>query len=369
MKRLLAGSILLAVLFSVISCNTKKIEGFTIDGNITGSDTGWVLLVKREEGKMITADSVQVNNGKFTFTGKVDLPEMYYLKIKKANESFPFFIENSVIAIKVYADSIDKSVITGSVTHNLYATYLKIEMASELKMDELYGNYLKARDAKDSVAMKINSDALDSVQNALPVFIKDFAIKNGKSVVAPYLVLGNAWAFSLNDIKAINKAMDTSIANSSYAKALAEREAILTKVEPGQPAPEFTMNDTTGKPISLSSFKGMVVLVDFWASWCGPCRAENPNVVSAFKKFSSKGFTVLGVSLDDDKAKWTAAIAKDGLTWTHVSDLVRWGNAAAKLYGVRSIPANFLLDKEGKIIAGSLRGEDLMKKLEEVLGE
>ena len=194
-------------------------------------------------------------------------------------------------------------------------------------------------------------------------------MKNGKSVVAAYLAISNAYAYSLEDLKAINKAMDPSIANSAYVKKLAEREIILGKVEPGQPAPEFTMNDTTGKPISLSSLKGKVVLVDFWASWCGPCRAENPNVVAAYKRFSSKGFTVFGVSLDTDKDKWLQAIAKDGLTWPHVSDLIGWDNAAAKQYGVMSIPASYLLDKEGKIIASNLRGEELVKKLEELLGK
>jgi len=198
---------------------------------------------------------------------------------------------------------------------------------------------------------------------------KDYILKNGKSVVAAYLAISNAYAYSLEDLKAINKAMDPSIANSAYVKKLAEREIILGKVETGQPAPEFTMNDTTGKPISLSSLKGKVVLVDFWASWCGPCRAENPNVVAAYKRFSSKGFTVFGVSLDTDKDKWLQAIAKDGLTWPHVSDLIGWDNAAAKQYGVMSIPASYLLDKEGKIIASNLRGEELVKKLEELLGK
>jgi peroxiredoxin len=131
----------------------------------------------------------------------------------------------------------------------------------------------------------------------------------------------------------------------------------------GQVAPDFTLNDVNDKPVALSSFRGKVVLLDFWASWCGPCRKENPNVVAAYNKFHSKGLEILGVSLDDNKSNWQQAIAKDGLTWTHVSDLEGWQSKAAQLYGVQSIPANFLLDKDGKIIAKDLRGEMLEQKL------
>ena len=164
--------------------------------------------------------------------------------------------------------------------------------------------------------------------------------------------------------------LSASLRQLPSAVSLKEQMDIARKTAIGQTAMDFTQNDTLGQPVALSSFRGKYVLIDFWASWCGPCRKENPNVVKAFNAYKDKNFTVLGVSLDrpDDKEKWMAAIHKDGLTWTQLSDLQYWDNAVAKQYGIRSIPQNLLIDPQGKIIGKNLRGEKLTEKLEELLG-
>jgi peroxiredoxin len=196
--------------------------------------------------------------------------------------------------------------------------------------------------------------------------IMKFAGEHHESVVAPYIMLRNAWQFELPDFEEVALVLDTNLRGSKYYDDLMERVDILRAVQIGETAPEFIQNDTAGNPLSLSSLRGKYLLVDFWASWCGPCRAENPYVVEAWKKYNSKGFDVLGVSLDSKKDKWIEAIEEDGLTWNHVSDLAYWNNEAAKLYGVNSIPSNVLIDPEGIIIARNLRGEDLQQKLDEI---
>ncbi|MGN6508938.1 MAG: peroxiredoxin family protein, partial [Chitinophaga sp.] len=163
--------------------------------------------------------------------------------------------------------------------------------------------------------------------------------------------------------------LSEDVRESEAGKTYAEYLEKIKAVSIGATAPEFSQNDTEGKPVSLASFRGKYVLIDFWASWCGPCRKENPNVVKAYNTYKGKNFTILGVSLDkeDAKDKWLQAIADDNLTWTHVSDLAFWNNAVAKQYAVRSIPQNFLIDPQGKIVAKNLRGKALEDKLAELL--
>ena len=349
------------------SCAGKKGDKYTINGTITGMDTGMIYLQKRDLGKWIRTDSTMIKGGKFTFTGMVAVPEMRFLTIAAKETSLPFFIENAEFSITAYSDSLDKSKVNGGPTQETFKSYLSQAATYDNKMNDLYVRYMQAKQTRDSVQVKKIDSTYNVFEKEKTTFTTDFIKKHNKSVVAPYLVISNAYQYELADLESLTAAFDTSLNKSGYVQSLKERISILKRVEIGQPAIDFTMADSTGKPVLLSSFKGKIMLVDFWASWCSPCRAENPNVVKAYNEFSKKGFDILGVSFDSDKAKWRKAIADDKLTWNHVSDLQGWGNAAGKLYGIMSIPANILLDKEGKIIARNLRGEDLRAKLAELL--
>jgi peroxiredoxin len=356
------------IISAVLASCTGNKEQFKITGNIKGIDTGMIFLQKKDLDKWVNADSVKLENGAFTFTGKVDIPEMWNLAMQDNQIVIPVFVENAAIDVQVFPDSLEKSTVKGSATHDVYQQYLTMNETLNKRMDEVYQAWKKAKASQDTLGMALN----DSISNELDAQVKkqlqEFAKTNNKSVVSPYLIRHNSWQFELPELEELVNAMDTSLNQSAYMVFLQKRIAILKSVAVGQPAPDFTMNDSTGKPVTLSSLKGKVLLVDFWASWCSPCRAENPNVVKAYQAFHKKGFDILGVSFDQNRDKWIKATKDDNLTWIHVSDLKGWGNEAGKLYGVNSIPANVLLDKDQKIIGRNLRGEELLTKLAEVLG-
>jgi peroxiredoxin len=365
MKKIL---LILTIAVILLSCGGNNKNQFTINGNVKGIDSGMIYLQKNEAGNWTKLDSTNIKEGKFSFKGNVATPEMWYLTFKGTQLVLPFFVENSTIDLTVDTDSIDASVVTGSATYDLYKKYLGQTDLLNKKMDDLYSEYQKAREINDTATMNkmdLQSTELDKEKKKL---IVDFAKENNKSVVAPYLILKNSWQFELPELEEISVTFDTSLKASSYYQAVMTRIDVLKKVAIGQPAVDFTMNDSLGNPVTLSSFKGKYLLVDFWASWCGPCRGENPNVVKAYQGYNSKGFDVLGVSFDKNRDKWIQATKDDNLTWTHVSDLQYWGNAAGKLYGVNSIPANVLLDKDQMIIAKNLRGEELQTMLADLLG-
>ena len=215
-------------------------------------------------------------------------------------------------------------------------------------------------------------DSLEKAYDILDIehkkIVTDYVRAHPSSYISSFEIYRNfSYNPDANQLDSLYKELDASVQSTYFGRKINDilRKAKLTAV--GQSAPDFTSADANGKSVSLASFKGKYVLIDFWASWCGPCRRENPAVVKAYHQFHDKGFDILGVSLDDTRADWLEAIKKDDLSWTQASDLKGWKNDAAIEYGIQGIPMNFLLNPEGKIIAKGLRGEDLAKKLQEVL--
>ena len=333
---------------------------FMLKGFAPAFPDSMMVMVTSNSNAGFRGPKTLIENGQFLLMGEIPEPGIYNLLItnpkqKDQTRYFDLFLTNEASAIRFTGTGGNFEVLEGN-SLRAFATLIR-DFGSDF---ETLSKLNQMRQAPGSNSDSVNAawtTVLGKVQSNVEPFIKTYPT----SPVAPFL-LCTLWPIVSNEVDRVDgwvKLIDSSALQNDFGAAIKEYVATEKMFGYGQEAPNFVQNDMSGKPVELKSLRGKYVLVDFWASWCGPCRMENPNLVNAYQKFKAKNFTVLGVSLDRDKNKWAQAIAEDNLTWTHVSDLGFWNNAAAKLYKVQSIPQNFLLDPQGKIIGKNLRGPAL----------
>jgi peroxiredoxin len=353
---------------------------FALTGTLKGADSGWVVLrMYTDSGNDYVYDTAKITGGRFTFSGKAKYPKWASLSVNDQSGNFPinFFVDPATTTVMSgNLDSLDQLQILGGATQTELTAFTKdyrVFDVQQAKIESTFEDLAVNAGKIDSIRAKAIRDSLQVTYTALDSSRKTFSKQYIKAHPDSYVtLLQMQQVFAYNpDVKEFDTAwahVSDRVKASDLGKSIAAMLALDQRTDIGQIPPDFTTTDVDGKAVTLSEYaKGKVVLLDFWASWCHPCRQENPNVLKAYKDYHNKGFTVLGVSLDDHKEAWLKAIQEDHLAWTQVSDLQGPYGQVVGLYGIRMIPMNYLLGKDGHIVAKGVRGKDLQDQLAQLL--
>lgn len=340
-----------------------------IKGKIAGIEKGTASISTETFDQKRTFEAPIVA-GIFEMKLSQPSPTLYSITVKEdPTGGILLFADNGTATIEAEKGKFGQAKVQGGISNKEWNGYTSLTNLFDSRLSSIQEFYSELAEAGKLEPKRDSLERLfQSIVNEKEKAIKNWVIQRPKSFVTPFVMIINyGETGDPTMLRPMVNALATEVKASYYGnfmdRLLAQKEGLNI----GKLAPAFSQNDANGKPVALNSFKGKYVLVDFWASWCGPCRMENPNLVRTYQKFKDKNFDILAVSLDNNKEKWLQAIAQDKLTWTHVSDLKYWKNEVALLYGVKGIPANFLLDKEGKIVAKGLRGPALEETLAKIL--
>ncbi len=350
----------------------EKKFAFKIEGTIRNY-AGKTIYVNHKWNEKEYVDSAKVLDGKFAFNLKSVEPNIYWFSTvrdnSQPNSNYYFFVDESVHKATLIGDSMIYSTVEGGQAQKDYLEYRSFINNLVMIQQKMQADFNVAMQNNDVNAQNAIKTEYQNLNGQYLGGLKTFIKNHPKSPVSGHIVANdlNNPSIPLTELMEAVGYIDKSLENTSNVKVANKRVNDAKGTMVGYTATNFSQNTPDGKKVSLTDFRGKYVLIDFWASWCRPCRMENPNVVAAYNRFKDKGFTVLGVSMDSNRDPWLAAIQQDNLTWTHVSDLKGWGNEVGKIYGVTGIPQNYLIDREGKIVAKDLRGAALDEKLAEIL--
>ena len=370
MNKTILYSLLLT--FIATACNTIEKNTFVINGSTDLPEGKKIFrIIAGPNGQPQTVDTTEVVSGKFELKGDVDQIDVNFLFIEGTQSNTAIIIEEGQIDITLYKDSIASSIIGGTASNNDLQAYRKETQDFAAAMSAIAQEIQAVNSMGDNLMVEDLQQQYKDIESKLNDYEKNFMQTKNDSYISALILerFLSQKVMNKNEANEIFKSYSDRIRGSkSGMKISSFVNAPVNPTAIGEIAPLFEGPSPSGELIALESFRGKVTIIDFWASWCRPCRVENPNLVRLYKRMHDKGLEIVGVSLDRNKASWERAIADDGLPWNHVSNLQYWADPIAQLYSVREIPAAFVLDKEGKIVAKNLRGAQLDAKIEELLG-